>query len=265
MTEHPIARQRLVVQTPDMNRVSVDRDLSFGIEVSRDLRFDIYRPARPALSLLPAVIFVMGYSETHARETAGCNFKDWAAYADWARLVASAGVTAITYTNEDPVRDAGALIEHIEDNAESLGIDRARLGLWSCSGNAPTALALLQRHSALRCAALCYGYLLDLPGHDEVARAAAQFGFVDATAGMRIGDLVHVSTLVVRAGRDALPGLNASLDRFVSHALRANLPLSVVNYPGGVHAFDVADPTGEAREVVHRVLQFLTMRLRSEA
>jgi dienelactone hydrolase len=263
MTRHPITRQRLVVLTPAMNRVSVDRDLPFGSEASEELRFDIYRPALATQSLLPAVIFVMGYSETHALDASGCHFKDWAAYVDWARLVASSGAMAITYTNEDPVRDTVALIEHIENNAESLGVDRARLGLWSCSGNTPTALAVLQRHEAVKCAALCYGYLLDAPRHDEVARAAAQFGFVDATAGMRIGDLANVPLLVVRAGRDKLPGLNISLDRFVDHALRANLPISVVNHASGVHAFDVAEATEEARGVVHQIRQFLALRLRA--
>jgi dienelactone hydrolase len=263
MTEHPITRQRLVVQTPAMTRVLVDRDLEFGREFSPGLRFDVYRPALATQSMLPAVIFVMGYSEARAPETVGCNFKDWAAYADWGRLVASSGAIAITYTNEDPVRDADALIGHIESNAESLGIDPARLGLWSCSGNTATALAVLQRHRDIKCAALCYGYLLDAPGHDEVAHAAARFGFVDAMAGMRIGDLADVPTLVVRAGNDETPGLNASLDRFVEHALDANLPISVLNYRDGVHAFDVAEPTAEAREVVHRVCRFLTSILRA--
>jgi dienelactone hydrolase len=170
-------------------------------------------------------------------------------------------VIAITYCNEDPVRDLRALIEHIENDAESLGVDRARLGIWSCSGNAATALAALHEHRDFKCAALCYGYMIDASGHDEVARAATQFGFVNATAAMRIGQIPEVPILVVRAGRDDTPGLNASLDRFVADALAANLPISVVNFPSGVHAFDVSEQAEEARQVVHQILQFLVVRL----
>jgi hypothetical protein len=82
MTKHPITEQRLVVQIPEMNRVSVDRDIPFGRDKSDTLRFDVYRPSSATQSKLPAVIFVMGYSEIGAREAVGCNFKDWAAYVD---------------------------------------------------------------------------------------------------------------------------------------------------------------------------------------
>jgi dienelactone hydrolase len=246
-----------------MNRVSVGRDIPFGHEISDALRFDIYRPALATQSLLPAVIFVTGYSEIGAREVVGCNFKDWASYVDWARLIASSGAIAITYSNEDPVRDVTALVKHIKNDAESLGVDRARLGVWSCSGNTATALAALHNHTDFKCAALCYGYMIDAPGHDEVARAATRFGFVNATAAMRISDIADVPILLVRAGRDEMPGLNASLDRFVVHALASNLPITVVNYPSGVHAFDISEQAEEARNVVHQVLQFLTSRLRA--
>lgn len=143
MTRHPLTQQRLVVQTPEMDRVTVDRDIPFGRETADTLRFDLYRPAGAARSPLPAVIFVIGYSDTGAREAVGCEFKDWAAYADWAHLVASKGLVAITYSNEEPARDLAALLEHVSDNVASLGIDGARLGIWSCSGNAATAPAVL--------------------------------------------------------------------------------------------------------------------------
>jgi len=262
MTRHPITTQRLIVQIPEMDRVTVTRDIPFGGDGTGKLRFDVYRPVEMAQPGLPAVVFVMGYSDSRAPELVGCNFKEWAAYMDWARLVASSGAIAITYTNENPVRDFGALVAHIIKDAEALGIDPSRLGVWSCSGNTATALALLQQHAEFRCAALCYGYLMDMPGHDDVAQAAARFGFVNATAELRIADLSAVPMLITRAGRDETPGLNSSLDRFVSSALSANLPISVINFAQGVHAFDVAEPTEEGRHVVRQILQFLMLHLR---
>lgn len=263
MTELPIAERRLVVQIPEMNRVSIERNVPFARDVSDTLEFDVYRPAASAQSPLPAVIFVTGYSEAGSPHGAGRLLKDWAAYRDWACLMASAGVIAITYSNEDPVRDAAALLEHITNHAESLGIDGTRLGIWSCSGNTATALAVLHAHREVACAALCYGYLMDMPGHDEVACAAAQFGFVNAAHTMRIGDLADVPMLLVRAGHDEMPGLNASLDRFVARALANNLPIDVLNFPRGVHAFDVGQKTEAAQRVVHRIRQFLVLCLKT--
>jgi dienelactone hydrolase len=261
MTKHPITEQRLVVEIPQTNRVSVEREIPFGREISEDLRFDIYRPAQHTQSELPAVIFVVGFSDVGGREFLGCNLKDLPAYMDWARLLASSGVAAITYSNVDPVRDAAALVEHIQDNAEALGIDRQRLGIWSCSGNASVALALLRKRTQFKCAALCYGYMIDKPGYDEVASAAAQFGFVKGTASMQISDIADVPILVVRAGRDEMPGLNTSLDRFVAEALVADLPVSLINHASGAHAFDLSEQTEEARQVVRQISQFLTLRL----
>lgn len=256
MTRHPITEQRLALRTAGMGRVRVDRDIPFGRN-ARGLAMDVYRPPGAAARPGPAVLFVTGYSDVGGRALLGCNLKDWAAYTDWARLVASSGMIAITYTNADPVRDARELLRHVEANAEVLGIDAARLGVWSCSGNVPTALALLQERDDFRCAVLCYGYLADLPGHDEVARACERFGFVNATAGIDASRSSGVPLLVVRAGRDEMPGLNASLDRFVAHALAANLPVSLVNHPDGPHAFDVSNETEGTRGVIRQILAYL--------
>jgi hypothetical protein len=40
-------------------------------------------------------------------------------------------------------------------------------------------------------------------------------------------DLPNVAMLIVRAGRDQMPGLNVSIDQFVAKALELNLPVTV--------------------------------------
>jgi len=265
MAAHPITEQRLILQTPDMSRVSVDHDIPYGSDTTGDLGMDIYRPPAATRAQLPAVIFATGYSDIGARQMLGRNLKDWAAYVDWARLVASSGAIAITYSNEDPMRDIRELIQHIRKNAESLGVDAQRMGIWSCSGNASAALAALQEYEELRCAALCYGYMIDTPGNDDVARAAAQFGFINATAELAVEDLRDVPILVARAGADEMPGLNHALDRFVARSLAANLPISLINHASGPHAFDISDTTEETRQVIRQILQFLELRLEVRA
>ena len=69
----------------------------------------------------------------------------------------------------------------------SLGIDGNRMGLWACSGHVPNALSLLARpeRTCLKCAALCYGAMLDLDGSTVVADAAREYGFANPTSAMR--------------------------------------------------------------------------------
>jgi hypothetical protein len=118
----------------------------------------------------------------------------------------------------------------------------------------------------IACAALCYPYTLDLDGASGVAAAAGRFGFANACAGRGIDDLARdVPLLLVRAGRDELPGLNEALDRFAVRALAANLPLTLVNHPDAPHAFELFDGGAATAAVVEQVLAFLRARLYSAA
>ena len=81
---------------------------------------------------------------------------------------------AITYTNAEPATDAHRVLDYVQQNAAALGIDENRIGLWACSGSVPTALSLLMQggRDYLKCAVLCYGYMLDFTGSTRVADAA---------------------------------------------------------------------------------------------
>ena len=85
----------------------------------------------------------------------------------------------------------------------------------------------------VRCAALCYGPLSDLEP-----------------------DPALPPLLVVRAGQDD-PGLNRTIDEFVSAAEQHELAVELVHQPEGHHAFDVADDSDASREIIGRVLGFL--------
>jgi hypothetical protein len=186
------------------------------------------------------------------------------AVTSWARLLAASGIAAAAAANREPVADARALAAFVRANRAALGVDAARLGLFASSGNAPAALSLLfdDDGALVGAAALLYPFLMDLDGDDAVARAAASFRFADACAGRSLGGLSGATPLlVVRAGRDETPGLNASLDRFVTRALARDLPLTLVNRPGGAHAFDLLDGGGATRDAVRAVLAFFTERL----
>jgi dienelactone hydrolase len=260
MADNPIAKQRVVLELPDMDKVAVRLNVPYG-RVSMHRRMDVYRPPGTSTALpLPAVVFVTGYPDAGAEKMLGSKLKEMASYICWARLVASIGLVAILYENEEPAADARTLLDHLRVHSESLGLDAKRLGVWSCSGNVPNALGLLAENPDLACAALCYGLTVDLDGHSEVAESAAQYGFANAP-NLSVSALPPTPMLLVRAGRDEVPGLNAALDRFVTHALRANLPLTLINYPDGPHAFDIVDRSAGSVATIRHVLAFLRTHL----
>jgi dienelactone hydrolase len=246
-----VTRKRVVLRLPGTDAVAVRRDVG-------PLLVDLYRPpAAPAGARLPGLVFVSGYPDPGMVAVLGRKLKDSDAYGDWGRLAAVSGLVGITYSPAEPAADARALLAYLREH--ELGIDAARIGLWACSGNAPTALSLLlgEHGPSLRCAALLYGYALDLDGATGVADAAKTFGFANPCAGATPAQLPpNVPLLIVRAGADALPGLNASLDRTVAHALAANRPLELLNLPDAPHGFDVAVDSEEARDAIRRVLAF---------
>jgi len=259
VSEDRIATKTVLHRVPGVDEVRVRAGLEYG----DGLTFDLH--ALPGASApLAAVVLVAGYPDPGFERVMGCRFKAMGSTTSWARLIAASGLAAIAYTNEDPARDLHALLRHVRAHAGELGLDARRVGAWASSGNAPLALSLALRDAPerLACVALCYGYTLDLDGATGVADASRRYGFANACAGRGFEAVADdVPLLLVRAGGDELPGLNAALDRFAARALAANLPLALLNHPSGAHAFELFDPSPAAGAVVEQVLAFLRTRL----
>lgn len=259
---HEMTTKPVLLRLPAMQEVTVRTDLPFGAE--DEMRFDLYAPpdARPERPR-PVVVFVSGFPDPGMAAFLGCPLKQMQAYQDWARLVAASGLIAVTYSNRGtPAPDLAALLEHLHAHSGTLGIDAERLGLWAASGNVPTALGAVLGTPRPRCAALCYGYLLDQGDATAVAEASGGFGFANPVHGRRVEELPdEVPLLVVRAGGDQTPGLNETLDRFVAAALAHDRPLTLINHSGAPHAFDLEDDRPATREIIGAVLAFLRARL----
>jgi dienelactone hydrolase len=248
--------QGLVHSLPGADAVTVERGHTYP-SARGPLGFDLYRPVDPRAPS-PAVIFVTGMPDPGAAAFFGAPFKDWASYIGWARLAAASGIAGITYLNRDPA-DVAALVAHLRANAGALGIDPDRIGIWACSGHMPNALALFAREP-LACAALLYGYALDLDGSTTVADAAAKLYF--AAPAVSLDELPRDRPmLVARAGRDQTPGLDANLSRFVEAARERQLPVTLIEHAEGPHAFDLVDDSPRTREVIEEVLAFLRRSL----
>jgi len=264
-----LAKMRVVYSIPRADAVTVRRDLPYRGTGPGSPTLDVYYPPAAAVgNRLPAVLLVYGYPDAGARNVFGRSFKEMGSTVSWARLIAASGMVAIAYSNRDPVEDVQAVIEYIRENSSSLGIDDVRLGLWAASGNVPLALWLLMQRErpAIRCAAPCYGLMLDLHGATPVVDAQRAFGFANPCAGKSVDDVRDdVPLLVVRAGRDQFAGINDSIDSFVWDAVRRDLPVTMINHAGAPHAFDLFHDSEASREIIRQILRFMEFHLAGSA
>ena len=258
----------MVVYRPaEWDLVYVQHDVPYHTSGGETLTLDLYYPPGDLgpRHRIPAVVVVAGYPDRGFAAKVGCKFKELGSSISWGRLIASAGLMAVTYTNREPTADLDCLLRYLQRNATTLGVDEGRLGLWASSGNVPLALSLLRQPALpqIKCAVLCYGLLLDLEGARHTADLAAQFGFANPGADMSISDLARdIPFYLARAGQDQFPHLNETLDRFLRQAVAQNLPVTFVNHPAAPHAFDLYDESEATRKIIRQILSFLRRQLR---
>ena len=260
-----ISKKMVVYRIPGMEGAKVRRDVAYRVTGAGPLTADVYHPpGSDGGAPIAAVVIVAGYPDPGFQKVVGCKFKEMGSTVSWAQLFAASGLAAITYTNREPEADLHALLQYVRQEAAPMGVDGDRIGLWASSGNVPLALSVLMQGGGgpLRCAALCYGYMLDLDGSTGVAEAAEKFGFVNPSAGKSVADLPKdLPLFIARAGRDEMPHLNEAIDRFLVKALTHNRPLTFVNHPTAPHAFDLFHDCEATRETVRQILAFMQFRL----
>jgi hypothetical protein len=263
--EDRISKSVVVYRIPGMESVTVRRDVEYRASEAGALTMDIYYPSdfeRGAQK--PAVVVVAGYPDPGFEKRLGRKFKEMGSSVSWGQLMAASGLVAITYTNREPAADIHALLQYVRQNATALGVDENSIGVWASSGNVPLALSVLIREGGdyLKCAVMCYGLMLDLDGSRHVSDAARMWGFANPCAGRSINDLPQdLALFIARAGRDEIPHLNETIDRFVAQALTCNLPLTFVNHATAPHAFDLFHDSETSREIIRRILSFMRFHL----
>ena len=156
------------------------------------------------------------------------------------------------------------MLSYLRQKAAGLKIDENRFALWACSANVLTALTVAAgaRKEFIKAAVLYYGLMLtpDQKFRDTVTALNKQVNFsmagIDAIKNWH-PDLPY---FIVRAGKD-LAEFNQTLDYFVAAALANNAPLTLVNYSGGRHAFDMYDDNEQSREIIRATMEFLKFNL----
>ena len=169
-----------------------------------------------------AVILLGGLPDEAFQKHVGCRFMEMEWTISMAQLIAASGMTAITHSNRDALADGRALIDHLG----------GKVGVWSTSGHGPVVLQAAARAS---CTVLINPITKDV--------------------------CPDTPLLVVRAGQDENPGLNAALDAFAAKALAENKPFTLVNYPEARHSFELYQDQPETRRILQQGLDFLRAHL----
>lgn len=256
----------ILYQHPDISDVSIRQDVVYQRTETDTLTMDIYYPKDSNHEdRMPATIFINGMSDKTVQKAFGCKLKDMGSYISWGRLTAASGIVAITYsTSIDPVSDIFALLQYIRQNASSLGIDESRIGIMASSAHVPNALSVLMNESRvyLKCAVMCYGYMLDLEKSTYVADASKLMGFTNPCAGKSVSHLSKdIPIFIARAGKDEMPHLNDTIDDFLNTSLRNNLPITFVNHSEAPHAFDLMHDSETTRAIIKEILAFMQFNL----
>ena len=253
-TANPLFSNSVVYKLPNTANVREGISYADGARV-----FDIYLPNQ-AEEPAPVVVLVTGYPDLDFEERIGMKQMEVQSYRDWAKLLAASGMAAVIYSNVDPVEDIFTLLNFLRCKASELQIDSARIAVWSSSSNVPNAINVLHKDSAVRCAALLYGFMLDATDSLVLQEAAQTFGFANPHEGMK-NFPENTPILVIGAGKDEFLGLNESIDNFEAEAVARNSPVSVIRYPEGVHAFDILDDSQRSVEMIKLCIGFLRLRL----
>jgi dienelactone hydrolase len=234
----------LLFRLPGQERARVLKDLVYKKVGDTELKMDIYLPAdAPAGARLPAILFASGASET----------KHWNIFKNYGEVTAAQGMVGVQFNKRylataeglnTAYEDIKDLFEHLRQNAERYQIDRDRLCLWGFSaGGALVGAGMLGDQPYLRCLVSYYGIGQMGPRRQVTA----------------LGDKLP-PMLVVRAGLDNA-NLNNAIDLFVQEAINRNLRIDFINYPDGLHAFDIFNDNERTREIIRHTFEFIKAQM----
>lgn len=256
----------LVYRVPGMENVIIKKDIKYLSNQETSLTVDMYYPPGFKFeSNLPAVLVVFGYSNDAVKKLVGSRLKDWSWYQSWGKLIAASGMATLIYEADSPEKDLNILLQFLQDRADEFCIDRNRLGIYSCSGNVPTALVncMDKTKKYFRCAVFYYGYLLmtDQEYIPEIESLSEKYGFSIPKLNAEIKLRDDLPLLIVRAGLDSFPHLNSTIDHFISKAVGQNLQINFINYQEGQHGFDAYDDNDQSREIIKKTIDFWKFHL----
>ena len=263
-----IVMMPVVYRVAGMEKVKFKSDLKYTDTSNPNLLMDVYSPPNLAKGeKRPAVIFIHGGSGAETTP------KDWGVYTSWGRIVGASDLIGVTFTHrltaqktslEDAASDLAAAIAYVRANADSLNIDKDRICLAAYSaGGALLAPIMRDKPAYVRCLVGFYAFMdIQQSGNlfavNESKESLQRFSSINYLA----KDAEKIPPIfIARAGLDAVPTMDDSIDRFVREALAKNVALTFVNHPNGVHGFDNQTDDERSREIIQSAIAFMKSNL----
>ncbi|HEY5826468.1 MAG TPA: alpha/beta hydrolase [Cyclobacteriaceae bacterium] len=240
--------------------VKITADINYRQPAAAYSTLDIYQPEGETKKL-PLVIFI------HGKTPIKTDPRSWGSYKSWAELTAGKGFVSITYTHrlaipggslEEAGNDLSAVLKYVHSNQNRFTIDTSRIAVVAYSAGVPLLSEVsLRKMNNIKCIGAFYGFM-DLA-------TIGMFKNESTSHAKNYSLVTHVKSLpplfIARAGKEHNQGLNESIGVFVSEAMQQNIPLTLVNHPGGVHGFDTQNDDDRSKEIIESLLLFLNYHL----
>lgn len=258
----------LVYRVAGMENVTIRKNLKYTSVDNPNLLMDVYSP--PNLNKnerRPAIVFIHGSAGAESTP------KDWGLYNSWGRLIGASDLIGVVFTHrltsrkaslEDAGNDLAEAINYIRTNADSLGIDKNRICLAAYSGGgALLAPAMREKPEYVRCLVNFYAFM-------DIQQSGNFFTTNETKENLQKFSPINYLTndsdkippiFIARAGRDQVPTINDSIDRFTSQAISKNLPITIINHQNGVHGFENQNDDDRSREIIQSTVAFMKLHL----
>jgi len=257
----------VVYDLPRMDDVIIKKDIPYQEIAGSTLKMDIYYPSDFDFQRkIPAIIIVVGYPDMAGIKLLGSKWGDYIQFISWCKIISASGMAAIVYESSNPEQDIIALSNYLKTNEDKLKIDNSKIGAYTCSAHTPTTISTILNGSnnIFKCAVVYYGFFLTadfkyLPQIDSISQ---NMGF--KTPRLSEPDVwkKDIPIMIVRAGKDNVPYINKTLASFYEKALNQNLPITLINYPNGVHSFDANNDNETTRQVIKNTIEFWKFNLK---
>jgi len=256
----------VVLKVPGMDKVKVVENLKYTKSDDPNVLMDIYIP--PDLSEneeRPAVIFLHGGAKTDYTP------KDWGVYTTWGRLIAASGFVGVTFTHrleyptaslEKAATDVRDAVKYVRENADKYHIDKERICLIAYSAGGPLLTSAMRGDMPfVRCLVAFYAFMdIQQSAYAKTEKPETVKSFSPITY-LETEPSKIPPMFIARAGRDEVPTMSDSIDRFINEALTKNIALMFANHPQGVHGFDNQNDDERSREIIRAAIEFIRLHL----